>query len=314
MRILKVSSTKKTILINRGIEDGLVEEDHAKFYLTTGIIARGVVVKASPSRSVWSLYRLVEPDKIIDKVVINLKISSPVRVTDDSTRSLSVDGVANIEDKERIALPVSGDRDELNFLRKNTIVDHIPLYDPKGKWEIWGMLNYKSDASTTETTTSSVAGTSTSTSLKLGLERYFFDSPKQWVKRTSFSTFLSIDSSTADSGTAQSVNSITNLGVSGSFHFLHTPNILSRFIPYGEFGAGLGRATTSSGGSDLSGSSNFSSFGGGVKYFLDNHLGGKMVVEYLSQGMVFASELDTIYDTTVTTSGLRVGFGISYAW
>ena len=34
LRILDVSDTKRTILINRGLEDGLVVGDHAKLYLS----------------------------------------------------------------------------------------------------------------------------------------------------------------------------------------------------------------------------------------------------------------------------------------
>jgi hypothetical protein len=88
LRFLKVSSTKKTVLINRGGEDGLVVGDHAKFFITAGVIARGVVEKVSPSRSVWSLYRVVDPTEIVEDKVLNLKISSPVRITSDPTKSL----------------------------------------------------------------------------------------------------------------------------------------------------------------------------------------------------------------------------------
>jgi hypothetical protein len=43
LRILKISKTKRTILINRGIEDGLAEGDHAKFFDQSGVLARGKV-------------------------------------------------------------------------------------------------------------------------------------------------------------------------------------------------------------------------------------------------------------------------------
>ncbi len=88
LRFLKISSTKKTILINRGGEDGLVVGDHAKFFITAGVIARGVAEKVSPSRSVWSLYRIVDPNEIVQDKVLNLKIATPVKITDDPSRSL----------------------------------------------------------------------------------------------------------------------------------------------------------------------------------------------------------------------------------
>src|SRR4051812_7385275 len=75
LRILKSSDSKKTVLINRGIEDGLVVGDHAKFFLTTGVVGRGVVIKASPSRSVWSLYRVISPTELVADKVMNLKIT-----------------------------------------------------------------------------------------------------------------------------------------------------------------------------------------------------------------------------------------------
>ncbi len=88
LRFLRVSSTKKTVLVNRGGEDGLVVGDHAKFFITAGVVARGVVEKVSPTRSVWSLYRIVDPTEIIEDKVLNLKIATPAKITDDPSKSL----------------------------------------------------------------------------------------------------------------------------------------------------------------------------------------------------------------------------------
>ena len=96
LRVLRLSSTKKTVLINRGIEDGLAVGDHAKFYLTTGMIARGVVSKVSPSRSVWSLYRLVEPDQLIENKIVNLKIATPVKITVDESKMIAVEPIVRV--------------------------------------------------------------------------------------------------------------------------------------------------------------------------------------------------------------------------
>ena len=93
LRFLKVSTSKKTVLINRGAEDGLVVGDHAKFYITSGIIARGVVEKVSPSRSIWSLYRVIEPNDIAEGKVLNLKIASPVKITTDSSKSIKEEAI-----------------------------------------------------------------------------------------------------------------------------------------------------------------------------------------------------------------------------
>jgi len=92
-RVLRVSSSKKTMLINRGLEDGLVVGDHAKFFITTGVVARGIVIKASPTRTIWALYRLVDPEEVKVDSVIDLKIAAPVKLTNDSSRTFGRDQV-----------------------------------------------------------------------------------------------------------------------------------------------------------------------------------------------------------------------------
>ena len=99
IRFLKVSNSKKTILVNRGSEDGLVVGDHAKFFVTSGVVARGVVEKVSPSRSVWSLYRVVDPAEITDDKVLNLKIASAVKITEDPTKSMKDEPIPGGEEK-----------------------------------------------------------------------------------------------------------------------------------------------------------------------------------------------------------------------
>lgn len=102
-RILSTSSSKKTVLMNRGLEDGLAVGDHAKFFLTTGVIARAVIVKASPSRSIWSIYRLIDEAQIVPDKVLNLKIATPVKVTEDSTKSLQEE--STVEGDDNISVP-----------------------------------------------------------------------------------------------------------------------------------------------------------------------------------------------------------------
>ena len=88
VRILKTSQSKKTVLLNRGTEDALVEGDHGKIFLTSGVIARGVAVKVSPTRSIWSLYRIVDREKLFPDKVANLQVTPPAKLTQDPTRSL----------------------------------------------------------------------------------------------------------------------------------------------------------------------------------------------------------------------------------
>ncbi len=88
VRVISFSNSKKTILVNRGLKDGLVVGDHAEFFITTVVVARGVVVKASPSRSIWSIYRLVNPQEIENDKVVNLKILIPVKLTEAPAKDL----------------------------------------------------------------------------------------------------------------------------------------------------------------------------------------------------------------------------------
>ncbi len=86
--IIKVSESKKTILVNKGSEQGIRKDLHAKLSLPSGIIARGIAVKVSPSRSVWSLYRIWKVDSIEKDIAVLLKISKPVKLTSDESKSL----------------------------------------------------------------------------------------------------------------------------------------------------------------------------------------------------------------------------------
>lgn len=86
--IIKVSESKKTILVNKGSEQGIRKDLHGKLSLPSGIIARGVAVKVSPSRSVWSLYRIWKLDSIEKGIAVLIKVSKPVKLTSDESKSL----------------------------------------------------------------------------------------------------------------------------------------------------------------------------------------------------------------------------------
>jgi hypothetical protein len=75
-------------MINKGKEQGLRMDMHAKLSMPSGIVARGVVVKVSPSRSVWSLYRIWKKDKLEKSLAILFKVSEAVRLTGDETKAL----------------------------------------------------------------------------------------------------------------------------------------------------------------------------------------------------------------------------------
>ena len=59
-------------------------------------------MKISPSRSVWSIYALVKPEEVILERVVNLKISTPVKLTLDNTKMIS-----NNETPENSLVPLA---------------------------------------------------------------------------------------------------------------------------------------------------------------------------------------------------------------
>ena len=89
-RILSVSDSKKTILFNRGKEDGLKLEVHAKFSLPEGILARAVLVRISPGRSVWSIYKFYKKEKILKNIIVTVKTTPPLKLTPDSSKAIDI--------------------------------------------------------------------------------------------------------------------------------------------------------------------------------------------------------------------------------
>ena len=91
VRVLAVSSSKKTILINRGREEGVKMGDHAKFSTPKdGYFARGVVSRVSPTRSVWSIYRIIKEEPIVENAVVTVKAASQVKLTRDESKAIGV--------------------------------------------------------------------------------------------------------------------------------------------------------------------------------------------------------------------------------
>ncbi len=227
LRFLKVSNSKKTILINRGSEDGLSIGDHAKFFLTSGVIARGVVEKVSPSRSIWSIYRLVDPAEVVDGKVLNLKISSPVKTTADVSKSLKVDEVSaddsadtastseiashadideadkkeieglGFDDEEKSAnMDASSKKSKVQSSKKQANDKEANFEDIAYRneggyklWETWGLLSLNSLSGTLSSSGVSSSVSSSSLDLTIGLEHYFFKSD-DFLKIISLTGFL----------------------------------------------------------------------------------------------------------------------------
>lgn len=286
LRFLKVSSTKKTVLVNRGGEDGLVVGDHAKFFITAGVVARGVVEKVSPSRSVWSLYRVVDPNEIVDDKVLNLKIATPVKITDDPSKSLKEEAIpggtetivmtetpAGSSSDEEIVVN-DADQDELKELgigetkeiktvvakgdtktktkaTSNAELELPETYTKSSKtWEIWGTLFMNAlEGTSEESTTTGTDATSVSASgstIALSL-----GAEKYFTNYNNFlkefSVNLFVHKRTLESGDkVKSKTDWLEYGLGLNYHFYNSAAAVNRLIGYGAFTLGKGSANIES--------------------------------------------------------------------
>jgi hypothetical protein len=342
LRFLKVSQTKKTVLINRGAEDGLVVGNHAKFFTTSGVIARGVIEKVSPSRSVWSLYRIVDLNEITDDKVLNLKIGTPVKISEDASKSL-VDEVTP-SGKEKIIMSVPKENklavesdsfetdteetvaraEETKSANQNTVKKGLLLIEPttsgEKQWEVWGnasanMLSGNATNLNAGTVAASTPASSSTLDFSMGVEKYFFHA-SDLFNQLSFTGFFHRRTSSIGQDIL-SGETVTEFGGGLRYHFNQTAVLMNAIMPFALLDAGIGSlslqskvisgATTVD--STVQGSNTFFAVGGGAKYILGNGLGFKTIVDY------YSSNESYLYATTTgtrTLSGLRIQAGLSY--
>lgn len=329
LRILELSSTKKTALINRGLEDGLVVGDHAKFFLTTGVVARGVVVKASPSRSVWSFYRLVNDEEIEKNKVMNLKIASAVKITEDPSKSLvevkttrGSDRVKMVMDEKAQAENLSNDdMDELKSLAEGPSKENTYSKKTDRSLEVFGLLNFTSLSGDFDDGTATTTTSASSLDFSAGIEK-FFPTSSSFLKNMSVYGFATKRSSTSG-GELETTVDWTEFGAGVSYYFYNLPHEVQKVVFYGTSSFALGSASytveaaegssvPSSVNNDLTGSSQFLSFGVGSRYLLSNNFSAIGLVDYIQSSTSFdTDEGDT---SVLTVSGPRVRVGMAYRW
>ena len=331
IRLLDTSTTKKTLLINRGLEDGLVKGDHAKFFTEDGVFARGVIVKVSPSRSVWSIYQLIKPEKIEKSSLANIKISTPVKVTQDKTKMLSPE---NKPESSLIPLAPEAyddpntqltgeEQKDLAALEDANIVKPMEGVFSDKDYEWFAILQFEGMSSSSDLAENGTAsGSNSSFTTKVGLEKYF-SSFDNWLKNWSFEVF-GVFSSKEVSVLEGSNSNLTNMAFGGgvSYHHLAPANSFGRLIGYGSFNLGLGRAEeaftiqtigNTSTTNTYNGTMNFISIGYGLKYFTFGGVGFRGIIEYHRIGETYAVEnSDKPFSKTV--QGPRMQVGISYRW
>ncbi len=336
LRFLKVSSTKKTVLVNRGAEDGLVVGNHAKFFVTSGVIARGVVEKVSPSRSIWSLYRVIDPNEITDNKVLNLKIGTPVKISEDASKSLKDEITPSGREKIKISktkmnkeelLDVDAyeaDNDDalstIPVAKQNSKMEMSSFGPRENQWEVWSnvsanMLSGNAENINIGTVSATTTSRSSSHDITLGVEKYFFQT-KSFLSSISFIGFLHKRSASLGQD-IQIQEDLFEFGAGIHYHFTPTTYATHTLIPFGLFDFGIGNITltntvsgsTTTSEPSIKGTSKFISFGGGVKYVLNNGFGFRGIIDYYSSSESYAYASST---GTRSLAGLRLQAGLSY--
>ena len=330
-RIVKISDSKKTILINRGSEDGLVKGDHAKFYLSVGVVARGVAIKISPTRSVWSLYRLVNADYIKDDQVMKLKITAPVKITQDESKTLIKDDSSSMttRDPRDLGIPLAAGAEDMDMeLPVDKSAAAAAVMDPalsrpdlgEKNREVFGAFSYESRSSQTTSDNNNLdfSGSDSSMLMDVGFEYYFKDESKWYSRLSLLAAFrLARTSLLAFEGSEVQENA-SFFGGGVNWYPLTRPSKTYKVIPFGQFMYYLGSVSSSVNvqtgtafSEDLSGALSLISFGGGVKFFIHNGWGASAKLEYQSRVDNF-SEDGAGLSWQKVTSGPRFITSLSY--
>lgn len=352
LRLLNVSASQRTVLTNRGAEDGLVVGDHAKFFITAGVIARGVVEKVSPTRSVWSIYRIVDSNEMVKDKVLNIKISTPAKITDDPTKTLQEKGVleqgidttitsrgddmmgmsdesAELTEFDQTAeSPAQRTRSKKNVDPEIKKLNDIPLSSSvtsygslsHRSWEVYATayVNSFSGETTSDTEQSSYDSgdvKSSQMSFTLGVEKYFLNT-SGFFRNVSLFGFL--NKKTIESGSdVYNKSDWLDYGLGVNYHFYNRPDDINALIGYGTASFGLGSVTDTSS-VYVSGSLQEQELSGSSNFFAVG-----VGMKYLMRnGVGLRAVLDyyttsqevTIAEEVVTTklSGPRIQMGLSY--
>ena len=330
-RIVGTSESKKTILINRGSEDGLIKGDHAKFYLSIGVVARGVVIKVSPARSVWSLYRVVNAEYIKDDEVMKLKITAPVKITKDESRTLITDDTPskiNSSDPRDLGIPLADGAEDLNdsskSARNELQMNDAELFSTNLRSknrELFGNFHYSSRSSEASSSQTNDTFTDTENNLIIdaGFEYYFPDESK-WYSRIGILGAFRLMRTSVQSleGTVTTENS-SYFGFGLNWYPLTRPSRTYKLVPFGHFAFYLGSTQSSFTGGDsirtfsddVAGSFTQITFGGGVKYYIHNAYGVMARFDYEMRNDKFAEDVGNQSRSKVS-AGPRIFTGLLY--
>jgi hypothetical protein len=325
IRILKVSETRKTVMVNRGTEDGLVEGDHAKFVVTAGIVARAVCVKVSPTRSVWSIYRLVNADFIVNDSVMQLKITPAVKITKDETRPLVQEDTPTTVatgDSTNLGIPLAdGAQDlaaaELANADLKALEDTTPTSIVERTAEVFFIGGISGiTGNTKQNQGDSFTDSQSHYHIGIGGE-YYAQREREWYSRWSLTGDVSFMRDDAQSYNGVSVtNETTELNLGTNWHPFKLPSVVGEFIPFFHLAYGLGtsRSGVRSQNSDrvsVSGQTNSFSVGFGYKIYTWKGFGVRALFDYYLRDERYSKD-DAGLQFNKRLTGPRLLLGISY--
>lgn len=329
IRILDTSASKKTVLINRGHEDGIVVDTHAKFFLTTGVFARGVARKVSPARSIWSIYRIVKPEHIVGQKVANIKISLPIKLTEDPAQ-----GIVYENRKYDIGEPV----DVMDANKEGT---EVQMEDLEERKDLGALMSENSSSDTLSIANyqkspyqfelgalasfNFFSGTKTvgSTSTEIGSETDYgtsnldftlsgeklFPSSNGFLRKIGLRGLFSYQSTSTDQDSVSTSTTNTILGLGLSYYF-SDPFVVNKINYFLEGNLGTVTAEIDNGTNVDEGSGTFYSVGFGAKYLFGKRFGALAKLEYYSNTNSFDFDVNgDIRTDEYSLSGPRILFG-----
>lgn len=334
VRIVKTSESKKTVMLNRGTEDGLVEGDHAKFIVTAGIVARGVIVKVSPTRSVWSVYRLVNADFIVNDSVMSIKITPAVKITKDESQSLVQEDTPTTVasgDPAALGIPLADGAQDLNASDaaiSNTDLKALednatPASIVEKNKELYGFINISALNSSTKTDIGEDSYNNSQSFYHIGLGGELYPSKERdWYSRFSVVGELSLmrENSQGYNG-AGVTNELTEGAFGVNWHPTTLPSVANEFIPFIHltFNVGVVKSTYKMGAnggveeSSATGSTSGFSIGGGYKFYTFKGFGARMMLDYYMRSEKYKEDdqaVALVFNKTV--AGPRLMVALSY--
>jgi hypothetical protein len=333
IRIIKTSETRKTVMVNRGTEDGLVEGDHAKFIVTAGIVARAVVVKVSPTRSVWSVYRLVNADYIVNDSVMSIKITPPVKMTKDETQSLVEEDTptkVTRGDATQLGIPLADGAQDIPMAGEDSVSqtdlraleESEPSIIPEKTIELFGIINISGLSATSKTDSGEDTFNSSQSSHHIGLGGELYpQKQREWYSSFSLQGLVNLMrlNNQAYNGST-STNDVTELSLGANWHPTTLPSRTMTLIPYLHASFNFGTIKSSytpgkeaSGGPDLAanGATQGFSVGFGYKYFTSRGFSARAIIDYYLRNEKYAED-DALNSFNKSVAGPRFMMGLGY--